>query len=108
MNFHAALCVFESWAPDPDNPAGAARVTCCGRLLPMRAGVIVCDVCDTAIEKIEMYGERWRVLRVKGRPFPTPACSNCVGYPAGVALECSKCGRMIGGGSPVGANHDRG
>lgn len=72
-HFHAALCVFESWAADPDTKDGALRVTCCGRSVAMRAGVMLCEVCDTAIERVEVYGSEWRILRVKGQAFPTPA-----------------------------------
>lgn len=73
MHLHAALMVFESWAPHPDYPDQAGRIVCCGRPVVQRAGVICCDVCDTAVEKSDLTGADWRVLRVKGRPFRTAA-----------------------------------
>lgn len=68
MHPQAAAMVFESWAPHPDYPEQVGRIVCCGVSVVQRRGVIQCDACDTAVE---IRGDRWVVLRVKGRPFET-------------------------------------
>jgi hypothetical protein len=67
MHLHAAACVFESWSTILEYPEQVGTIRCCGRTLRMEGNQIRCDQCDTIIER---EGNGWKILRVKGQPFP--------------------------------------
>lgn len=63
----AAAMVFGSWVAHPDRPGDVGMIKCCGRIVVMRNGRIICELCDTIVETGRGEGgDRWQIVRAKG------------------------------------------
>lgn len=57
----------KGWSEDRDRPEQVGMIRCCNRIVVMRNGRIICDVCDTVVETGR--GEHldcWQIVRAKG------------------------------------------